>query len=55
MTVGEPGREDNKIFSCDEWCAMGYDAGSHLVSDIFDAGSFELKKDAEVFGHGFKR
>ena len=55
VTVGEPGREDNKIFSWDEWCAMGYDAGSHLVSDIFDAGSFELKKDAEVFGHGFKR
>ena len=55
IMVGEPGREDNRIISWAEWRGMGYDVGSHVVSDIFKNNSLELKKDSEVFKYGFKK
>ena len=55
MTVGEPNVKNNRIIPWDEWQGMGYDMGSHIVSDIFEQGTLNLKKDAEVFQYGFKR
>lgn len=55
VMVGEPGKADNRIIPWDEWKNMGYDIGSHIVSDIFEENSFKLKKDAEVLAYGFKR
>lgn len=55
MTVGEPNLKNNRIIPWDEWQGMGYDMGSHIVSDIFEPGTLNLKKDAEVFQYGFKR